>query len=109
MNKYLADIANRRLVLLETIEAQRMTLAEISQQWQKPLAIADVGVNAVHYIRHHPALVTGVVTAFVAWRRNGIVGLAQKGWRMLFLYPSALSFGWNIISSAVRSPSNKPK
>jgi hypothetical protein len=109
MNKYLADIANRRLVLLETIKAQRLTVAEIAQQWQKPLAIADVGVNAVHYIRHHPALVTGVVTAFVAWRRNGIVGLAQRGWRLLVLYPSALTLGWNIISSAVRFPSKKPK
>ncbi len=108
MNKRLAEIAFRRKGLLEKIESQRMEVSEISRQWQKPLAVVDVGVKVVQFMYHYRALVAGGLAALLAWRRNGIVSLAQKGWRMLFLYPSALTFGLNILSSTIRSPSNKP-
>ena len=82
-----------------------MDVAEISLHWQKPLALADTGLKAVRYIRNHPALVTGGVAALLAWRRKGIVGLALEGWRLLYLYPSALAFGLKFLSPATRSPS----
>jgi len=107
MKKRLAAIAHRRRGLLEKIEAQRIDVAEISVHWQKPLALVDVGLKAVRFIHNHPALMAGGVTALLAWRRKGIVGLALEGWRLLYLYPSALAFGLKFLSSATRSPNEK--
>jgi hypothetical protein len=106
MKKRLSAVAHRRRGLLEKIEAQRMDVAEISVHWQKPLALVDAGLKAVRFIHNHPALMAGGVATLLAWRRKGIVGLAQEGWRLLFLYPAALSFGLKFLSFlATRSPS----
>lgn len=65
-----------------------MEVAEISQHWQKPLALVDAGVKAVRFIHNHPALVAGGMAALLALRRKGIAGLAQEGWRLLRFYPA---------------------
>lgn len=109
MKKKLADLARRRRGLLEEIEAQRMDLAEISLDWRKPLALADTGLKAVRIIRNHPGLVSGGFAVLLSLRGMGIAGLAQKGWRLLYLYPAAVSFGLNYLFSAMRSPSEGRK
>jgi len=108
MNKRFACLALRRLELRETIAAQRKDLAEITQQWHNPLAIADVGVKALHLVYRHPALVAGVMTAVLAWRRNGIAGLAKNGWRLLYLYPSAIFLGLKYLASATHASTEEP-
>lgn len=107
MKKRLADLAHRRRKLLEKIEAQRIEVADISQHWQKPLALVDTGLKAVRFLHNHPAWVAGGVAGLLALRHNGIVSLAQKGWRLLYLYPSILTFGLKFLSSATRSPNAK--
>jgi len=109
MKKRLADLACRRRELLEKIETQRVEVAEISQHWQKPLALVDTGLKAVRFIRNHPAWIAGSVAAFLALRRKGIAGLAHEGWRLLRLYPSTLFLGLKYLSSATRSPSEGRK
>jgi len=99
----LADLAYRRQRLLEKIEAQRMEIAEISLDFQKPLALADTGLKAVRFIRNHPALVSGGIAALLSMRGMGIAGLAKKGWRLMYLYPAAISFGLEYLFSATRS------
>ncbi len=106
MNKQLAEIAYRRRLLVETIEAQRVEVAAISQHWQKPVALVDAGLNVWRLLRRHPALTAGGVTALLALRHNGILGLAQTGGRLLFLYPSAISFVMKLFFNATQS--NKP-
>lgn len=105
MNKHLARLAQRRLELLEQIEAQRMAMAESSQDLHKPLAVVDAGLHAVRLIYAHPVLFAGGMTALLTWRRNGIVGLAKNGWRLLYLYPSAIFFGLKYLGSALGSKS----
>lgn len=107
MKKRLAELACRRRRLLEKIEAQRMEVAEISRHLQKPLALADAGLKAVQFMRRHPALMAGGVSALLALRRKGIAGLAHKGWRLLIIYPSILSFGLKYLSLATRSSSEE--
>ena len=107
MKKRLVVLARRRRELLETIEAQRMEIVEISLHWQKPLALVDAGLKVVRFMHNHPAIVASCVTVLLAWRRKGIVGLAQNGWRLLYLYPSILSFGFKFLSTTTRSPSAK--
>ena len=104
MNKRLAQLANRRLELLTTIEDQRADIAYLSKQLQKPLAMVDAGWKVVSLVHKHPALVTGTVTALLVWRRNGLVGLAKHGWRMLFLYPSAVFLGLKYLSTEACAP-----
>ena len=105
MKKRLAALAYRRRMLLEKIEAQRMEVAEISLDLQKPLALADAGLKAVRFIRNHPGLVAGGFAALLSLRGKGIAGLAQKGWRLMYLYPAILSFGLKYLFPAIRSPS----
>lgn len=104
MKKRLAALAYRRQELLEKIEAQRMEVADISLELQKPLALADAGLNMVRFIRHHPGLVSGSLVALLSLRGLGIAGLAEKGWRLLYLYPAALSFGLKYLFFKTRSP-----
>jgi YqjK-like protein len=99
MNKRLAYLAARRLELVQQIEDQRMDIAEISSRWQKPFAVADTGLKALHLVYRHPALIAGGVTALLAWRRKGVAGLAKNGWRLLYLYPSAIFFGLKYLAS----------
>ncbi|MDO8207672.1 MAG: YqjK family protein [Gallionella sp.] len=88
MKKHLDDIACRRRLILEKIRAQKRDIAEISLQLQKPLALVDAGIKAVHFIRSHPTLVTGGVAMLLALRRGDFVGMKQHGWRLLCLYPA---------------------
>lgn len=105
MKKRLAEFACRRRGLLEKIEFQRMEMAEISRDLQEPLALVDAGLNVVRHIANHRAWVAGSVAALLAFRRKGIVGLAQKGWRLLIIYPSIFTFGLKYLSLATRSRS----
>ena len=104
MKKRLATLAHHRLELFEKIEAQRMEVAEISRHLQKPLVVVDAGLKAVRFIRNHPGLISGGFAALLSLRGMGVAGFAQKGWRLLYLYPSILSFGLKFLSSSTRSP-----
>jgi hypothetical protein len=90
MKKQLIEVACRRRKLLREIEAQRLEVAEISRQWHKPIALIDVGLKVVRFIRDHPALSSSAVAAFMAVRRKGISGLFQK---REFLYHLVPFFG----------------
>jgi len=104
MKKRLAALAHRRLELFEKIAAQRTEVAEISLHWQKPLAVVDTGLKAVRFMRSHPALVSGGMAALLAWRRKDTAHQAEKKrWRLLYLYPSILFFGFKYLSSASRA------
>ena len=105
MKKRLAVMANRRRILLERIETQRRDVADISLGFQKPFALADTGLEAVRFIRNHPGWVAGSLAVLLSLRGKGIAGLAQKGWRLMYLYPAAIAFGLKYLFSKPRSPS----
>lgn len=88
MNKHAIELARRRKLLLEKIRIQRMQVLEISLQLQKPLAVMDAAIKAVHFIRRHPTLVTGTVAMLLALRRGDFTGIKQHGWRLLCLHPA---------------------
>lgn len=101
MKAHLARLVQRRLEITERIEAQRLEMAEAGMHLHKPLALVDVGLHALRLISDHPAWFAGSMTALLTWRRHGIVGLAKNGWRMLYLYPSAIFFGLKYLSSVI--------
>lgn len=107
MKKQLAAIAYRRHELIKKIEAQREEVAEITRSWQKPLVLVDAGLKAARFIRDHPGWVSGGFAALLSLRGMGVAGLAQKGWRLLYLYPAVASFGLKFIFSAIRSPAKE--
>lgn len=88
MNQKRHDLACHRQLLLKKINAQRIEIIEISLQLKKPLALADTGIKAVHFIRDHPALVASSVTVLLALRRGNLTLMAQEGWRLLCMYPA---------------------
>ena len=82
------DIACRRHLLLEKITAQRIEIVGISLQLQKPLALADAGIKAVHFIHRHPALIASGIAVLLALRRGDLHLAAKQVWRLLSLYPN---------------------
>lgn len=103
MNKQLADLACRRLEILDRIAAQRTEMADISGHFHKPLAVADTGLKVARFVYSHPVLVAGGFTALLIWRRKGIPSFAKEVWSLLHRYPSAALFGLNLILSATHS------
>lgn len=104
MKKRLAALAHRRRALSETIEAQRMEVACITRQWQKPLVLVDAGLKVARFMHSHPGLVAGGVAVLLAWRRGDTVNMVQKWWRLLYLYPAALFLGVEYLFFGIRSP-----
>jgi hypothetical protein len=81
MNNKLFELAQHREVLLERISAQREQLIdEIDAEWQAPLALADQGMAAVRYLRHHPMLVSAIMVFYLI-RRRSVAGFAWGAWR----------------------------
>jgi len=81
MNGKLLGLTKRRGELLAIIAEQREEMTEIEAEWNAPLAVADQGVAAVRFLRHHPLLVAGAI-AFVVVRRHSVAGLMWGVWRV---------------------------
>jgi hypothetical protein len=109
MKNQLLELALRKDRLKLQIQIQRLEVAEVALDFHKPLKLADAGMKAVNMIRQHPALVAGGMTALLAFRRSGVIGLAQHGLRMALLYPSAIFLGWKYVSSLTRRLTDKNK
>jgi YqjK-like protein len=100
MKRRLAKLAEHRQRLLARTGNQRMELAEIARNWQTPLAVFDAGMKAACFIHKNPGLVGGGLVAFLSLRGTGVAGLARKGWRLLYLYPAAISLGLKYLLSS---------
>ena len=81
MNSQLSSVMRRRGELLAKIASQREQVIEIGVRLQAPLAVADQGVAAVHFLRSHPLLIVGVIAALVT-RRRGVAGMARVALRV---------------------------
>jgi hypothetical protein len=103
MNKKLTHLAFRRAELRETIADQRTAMTLITRDLRQPLAVADLGFRAVRFIREHPVLATGSVTAFLTLRHHGLMGLVNHGWRMIVRHPTAFFLGLKFLATAKSS------
>ena len=81
MNGKLLGLTQRRGELLARIAVQREEMTEIEAEWNAPLALADQGVAAVRFLRHHPLLVAGAI-AFVVIRRHSVAALLWGVWNV---------------------------
>lgn len=61
MNESLIRIAARKEVLIAQAASQRRVLAQSFDAWRKPLALADRGLRAIHFVKSHPVLLAGSV------------------------------------------------
>lgn len=82
MNKKLSILAAHRQQLVAQAAAQREALVAHIEPWQTPLAIADKGLEAIRYVKRHPALMLGVVALFAILRRYPGGKWLQRGWAM---------------------------
>jgi len=81
MNRQMSETRLRRDLLLARIAAQREEVADLGARWQAPLALADQGLAAVHFLRSHPVLIAGAAALRVV-RRRGVMGLMKGGWKL---------------------------
>jgi len=80
MNPKSIELAERRARLVAQAEAQRTALAQGIAPWRGPLALADRGLAALHYLRSHPVLPIGAAAMVVALRPRRAVKWLQRGW-----------------------------
>lgn len=82
MNKKLAILAEHRRQLVARAATQRAALMTGIEPWRAPLAIADKGLDAIRYVKRHPALMIGAVALFAVLRRYPGGKWLQRGWAM---------------------------
>jgi hypothetical protein len=80
MNKKLAQLAERRGLLVAQAAVQRTALTLNLAPWHARLALVDKGVAAVRYVTRHPALMLGAALLFAALRRRRVGTWLQRGW-----------------------------
>lgn len=78
MNK--TQLTERRERLIAEAAAQRATLARCIEPWRAPLAVADKGVSALHFLKQHPALLAGGGILLAALRPVRVVRWLRRGW-----------------------------
>jgi hypothetical protein len=80
MNKKLIRLAERRERLVTRAAEQRVVLAQNIEPYRIPLALADRGMNALRYIRHHPEWIIGGVVLLAALRPGRVGKWLGRGW-----------------------------
>ena len=102
MKSHLADLVQRRRLLVKKIAAQRRELAQISTHFERPLAWVDNGWRVAHYLYERPTLLASGVAALLSLRRTGLFGLVQSGLSLLFRNPEYLSWAWQYLSRTTK-------
>ena len=80
MNDKLIRLAERRERLVAQAAAQRMVLAQNIEPWRIPLALADQGLDALRFIKRHPAWVVGGGVLLAALRPGRTWKWLRRGW-----------------------------
>jgi hypothetical protein len=87
MNARLAEITRRRAALVAQAAAQRSEVSRLSQRWQMPLALADLGIALVRTVRTHPLAIALGVVLLVRMRRRLSVWI-ERIWTAWQIYHS---------------------
>lgn len=86
MNNKMALLQERRERLVALAAQQRSALAQDIAPWRTPLALADQGLEALRYVRRHPAWIFGGIAllAMVQPRHAGKwLGRGWVTWQLL--------------------------
>lgn len=80
MNPKLAQLAERRSLLVAQAAAQRAVLAHEVKPLRARLALVDRGLAAMRYVARRPALIVGGVLLLAALRPRRTAKWLQRGW-----------------------------
>lgn len=81
MSNKLIKLAERRATLVARSAHQRTEVAQAMAAWHRPLALADKGLEVVHYLRRHRnALLAGSMLIAAIWRPRSMLGWLRRGW-----------------------------
>jgi hypothetical protein len=93
MSARLAVIIQRRDMLIALSAAQRDEFATAAQRWERPLAIADIGISVGHAVCAHPALAALSLALLPRLRKPRLAQWLGRAWGAWQLY-RALSSLW---------------
>lgn len=80
MNRKLAQLAERRRLLVAQAAAQRAVLARDAAPLHARLALVDQGLAAFRYVARRPALIVGAALLLAALRPRRTGKWLQRGW-----------------------------
>jgi hypothetical protein len=80
MSKKSDQLAQRRERLIAQAAEQRTALGRDLEPWHKPLALADQGLNALHYLKRHPVLIVGGFALLAVMRPRNMGKWLGRGW-----------------------------
>ena len=85
MSSRLAELAQRRVQLVERSEAQRVELAIHYQRLKGPLVLTENGLRLARSLARSPLAVTGLALALMKtpWRKLApLPRMAWRGWKI---------------------------
>ena len=74
MNKKLLKLGQRRERLVLDAAKQRVQLAQSTEVWREPLALAEQVLAAISYIKKHPILIAASTVVLVRLVRKSFIG-----------------------------------
>lgn len=80
MSKKLLQIAEQRKRLIAEAAAQRATIADNIGAWRKPFFLADKGLQAMRYMKSHPAWLIGGGVALIMLKPRRVMKWLKLGW-----------------------------
>lgn len=80
MNSRLIELAERREQLVARIALQRIELSGHLAPWKGVCAVADKGMDAVRFVRRHPAWMAGAAAFVLALRPRKALAWMRRGW-----------------------------
>jgi hypothetical protein len=108
VNTRLRLLRQRRELLLLRIQAQRLQLASLAQDWDRPLALADTLVVAARRMSRYWLIYTLVLAFFVRSRRGSVGLWLGRAWTAWEIYRSLHPRGVRALRPVARPRSSRP-
>lgn len=108
MNTRLRLLRQRRELLVLRVQAQRLQLASIAQDWHRPLAFADTLVVAARRMSRYWLIYTLVLAFFVRSRRVSVGLWLGRAWTAWEIYRSLRARGVRVPRPIPRPRSSPP-
>lgn len=83
MKQNLKGLLLRRSELQQQSEKERQEFARHFEPWEKPLSWADKGIDAFHFIKDNPLLLTSAFAALAHYKPKLASRLLALGWGCL--------------------------
>ena len=89
MSEHVKALEKRQHELMLQANRERKAIAEHFEAWEKPLSLADKGLDAVHFLKSNPILWTSAFAALAHYKPKIASKVLAVGWGAMKIVKSA--------------------